>query len=619
MTQPDGTPTTPPTPPARTARRRAMAAVLAAILFAGFALGAWWSWRHAPASAAPVAEEEEPLPTAPPPADFDVEALGRIRRDAGWALERIRRLDGGQGLKDRIDAAGRLWWRGERFYFADPPAYPEALAAYRDVTNACNAVFALNNRRKAAAATRDRATAAQGPARDLRAVVDATALWNRAERSYRRGGLHFERGRFDEAFAEWISSAQDYADAAREARNVQEERRRLERERLERERLETIAACIRRAERAGGHKRWKDMRAAAQEALALDPSNQKAADLLIDAERHLLPTVTLTATARGKEVEAAVSGADFSGTTPRTFSLEKGESYSASLLYQSGNYYYAGSVTFTVTPDWEGERFIDVPLERLNDWLVTLSDGVRLKMKWIPSGSFDMGADRPDGADERPIHRVTISKGFWIGESEVTQSQWEALMGDAIPPVHPDPRFPMENITWEDAAAFCDALNKRDQHHLPKNYRYALPTEAQWEYACRAGTATAYSFGDDPADLHRHANYCDLSNTGELPWKDLGHDDGFDATAPVKSLEPNPWGLYDMHGNVWEWCNDWSGPYPEGAVTDPLGAPVGTLRIYRGGAYNRDADFCRSSKRFSNDPTTAHDNIGFRLVLAPER
>jgi formylglycine-generating enzyme required for sulfatase activity len=158
---------------------------------------------------------------------------------------------------------------------------------------------------------------------------------------------------------------------------------------------------------------------------------------------------------------------------------------------------------------------------------------------------------------------------------------------------------PVEGVSWDDAQEYCRKLTERERAagRLPAGYEYSLPTEAQWEYACRAGTTGPY------------AGNGDLSSMG---WYD---DNSGSTTHPVGQKQANAWGLYDMHGNVWEWCHDWYGSYPGGAVTDPTGASSGSYRVGRGGSWNLDAGFCRSALRIILDPSNRFINLGFRLAL----
>ena len=206
--------------------------------------------------------------------------------------------------------------------------------------------------------------------------------------------------------------------------------------------------------------------------------------------------------------------------------------------------------------------------------------------------------------DEGPQTEVTISKSFWLGKTEVTQAQWESLMG-GNPSHSKGPDLPVEQVSWRDAMAFCEVLTQREREagRLPEGYEYTLPTEAQWEYACRAGTTTRFSFGDSDIDL------------GDYGWykQNLGI-----RTHPVGEKLANPWGLYDMHGNVNEWCRDWKGFYPGGTVTDPAGAASGsTFRILRGGSWNLIARYCRSAVRNWNGPGDSDYGDGFRVALVP--
>ncbi|MFA5257028.1 MAG: SUMF1/EgtB/PvdO family nonheme iron enzyme, partial [Opitutales bacterium] len=247
------------------------------------------------------------------------------------------------------------------------------------------------------------------------------------------------------------------------------------------------------------------------------------------------------------------------------------------------------------------------------DWTVP---DCEIEMKWIDSGRFVMGS--PPNEPKRDIdeglqHRVTFKRGFWLGKYEVTQGQWEFVMGD-----NPSQfkgmgeNAPVDQVSWEDAMAFCAKLTEieRAARRLPDGYEYSLPTEAQWEYACRAGTTTAFNYGDGMDSSM--ANF-----DGNYPMG--GGPDGvfLERTTPVGSYKPNAWGLYDMHGNVWEWCHDWYGPYPRDAVDDPLGPESGTYRIARGGCWFYGAWHCRSAYRNNAMPGIRDNSYGLRLALRP--
>jgi len=212
---------------------------------------------------------------------------------------------------------------------------------------------------------------------------------------------------------------------------------------------------------------------------------------------------------------------------------------------------------------------------------------------WIEPGTFVMGSapDEPGREPDEAQHTVTISRGFWMGKCEVTQRQWAAVMGNN-PSALPGENLPVEYVSWYEVQDFIRRLNELE------GADYRLPTEAEWEYACRAGTTTVYSLGDDPAGLDAYAWY---------------QADSEGRTHDVGTKKPNAWGLYDMHGNVWEWCQDWVGPYPLSSVTDPTGSPGGKTRVGRGGSMGVGSGMCRSADRSAADPENRGADLGFRL------
>ena len=219
-----------------------------------------------------------------------------------------------------------------------------------------------------------------------------------------------------------------------------------------------------------------------------------------------------------------------------------------------------------------------------------LGGGVKMKMILIRPGKFVMG-DRIEGR-----HEVTLSKPFYMGVTEVTQAQYQAIMG-TNPSLFKGATNPVDMVSWNDAAEFCKKLSEKTRQ------TFRLPTEAEWEYACRAGTQTAFSFGDDPSTLGDYAWWA--MNSGETPH-------------PVGQKKPNAWGLYDTHGNVWEWCADWWGEYPKGPITDPSGPATASLglRVLRGGSWSFGvADLLRCAFRCSElDPPFRDGNVGFRCA-----
>jgi formylglycine-generating enzyme required for sulfatase activity len=200
---------------------------------------------------------------------------------------------------------------------------------------------------------------------------------------------------------------------------------------------------------------------------------------------------------------------------------------------------------------------------------VDLGGGVKLEMVLIPAGEFMMGWSDSDGnafRDAQPRHRVRISKPFYLGKHEVTQEQWQAIVGENPSNVK-GPKNPVENVSWDDCQVFLRRLNEK-----VGGGKFGLPTEAQWEYACRAGSTTRWCFGNSDSALGEYA-WCEENSDG--------------TTHPVGQKKPNAWGLYDMHGNVWEWCQDWfdSGYYGKSPVDDPPGPAAGSGRVHRGGGW----------------------------------
>lgn len=244
------------------------------------------------------------------------------------------------------------------------------------------------------------------------------------------------------------------------------------------------------------------------------------------------------------------------------------------------------------------------------DFTVDLGGGVTLEMVCIPGGSFEMGSPESEANrynDEGPVHSVTLD-GFWMGKYEVTQEQYEAVMG-TNPSNFKGAKNPVEQVSWNDAMEFCQKLSQKT------GKEYTLPTEAQWEYACRAGMRTRFSFGDSDGDLWKYGNYGDTSPSDA--WQDKTHNDGYDKTAPVGSYKSNSWGLYDMHGNVAEWCLDWhdEGFYGKQAARErnPVNNKQGNYRVLRGGSWYFGPWSCRSAGRSRNASTFRNGLIGFRV------
>ncbi|MFA4985808.1 MAG: formylglycine-generating enzyme family protein [Candidatus Brocadiia bacterium] len=222
----------------------------------------------------------------------------------------------------------------------------------------------------------------------------------------------------------------------------------------------------------------------------------------------------------------------------------------------------------------------------------------------ISPGSFMMGSNKGD-EQEKPVHKVKLTKAFFMSATEITQAQYKAVT-ETSPSFIPGDDNPVENISWQDAVDFCLKVteSERGKGHLPDGYAYRLPTEAEWEYCCRAGNTKEYCFGDDKSMFSGYGWF--LTNANSL-------------THPVGTKKPNAWGLYDMHGNVREWCQDWfADKYPSDEQADPEGPAKGEIKVYRSGYFMSKPEGARSASRGASAPISKAVDQGIRVVAAPE-
>jgi formylglycine-generating enzyme required for sulfatase activity len=233
-----------------------------------------------------------------------------------------------------------------------------------------------------------------------------------------------------------------------------------------------------------------------------------------------------------------------------------------------------------------------------------LAPGVVTRLHWIPPGQFLMGS--PESEVRRSEngglqHRVTLTKSFWLADAPCTQAEWLAVMGTE-PSNFKGPDLPVEQVSWGDCQTFCERLRVR----WP-GLEARLPTEAEWEYACRAGTESAFNDGSACTELEG-ADPALL----KLGWF---NENSENITHPVREKGKNVWGLFDMHGNVWEWCADWFGAYAAGEQTDPGGPDTGYGRVFRGGSWYDRAKWCQSASRSGGQPDSRSRDLGFRLAV----
>jgi len=277
------------------------------------------------------------------------------------------------------------------------------------------------------------------------------------------------------------------------------------------------------------------------------------------------------------------------------------------------------TVVFVICLSSAGKVMAQAPKE--------ITNSIGMKLVLIPKGTFTMGSPESEQVGElsreldESQHEVTISQDYYLGVYEVTQAQYKKVMGEnpsefqsnKLAMLHPQTgqlakeidssNHPVEMVSWQDAVKFCQRLSELPEEKQAGRV-YRLPTEAEWEYACRAGSKTAFSFGVGVKSLSDHAWYRENSNL---------------QTHPVGEKKPNAWGLHDMHGNVGEWCSDWYGEYPIGLATDPVGPVEGSYRVHRGGSwFFPEAARCRSACRFGLIQPSQHiDDTGFRIALSP--
>lgn len=273
---------------------------------------------------------------------------------------------------------------------------------------------------------------------------------------------------------------------------------------------------------------------------------------------------------------------------------------------------------------------------------IDLGNGVTLSLTLIPHGRFMMGSCQTEGVWQRndeTQHEVTLTKPFYMGITEVTRGQFASFVrnsgyktdaekdgkgGDGYDGekwiaraeynwrnigIDQTDNHPVVNVTWYDAVAFCQWLSKKESR------QFRLPTEAEWEYACRSGVSVDVKCGDGDEDMYKYGNYCDESNTENWAWQDKKHNDGEDNIAKVGIYLPNTWGLYDMRGNVQEWCQDWYGEYGSAAVSNPIGVQIGETRIVRGGCWYAPLSMCLPTRRSRLKPNGRDSGVGFRVIL----
>jgi formylglycine-generating enzyme required for sulfatase activity len=586
---------------------------------------------------------------------------------ASLAREAAQKIDRGESLGAQLDELELKWREAEAA--RQGKTWGQALKAYDLVIAQAKTLAAADVARTAAKEQKTTAEAAGKKAESAQAASDAAVEFTTAQKEEKAAAMAFGQGDFAGASKAWKKAAELFQGSEKNALAVQayraaktdfeqalapdadvlkahggakwnavQEQARLGgasasdptvgrqafadalaklpmavTEARERERQAKLTAALAAARTSRSAQQWEDVMRHAESALALENGNAEAKRLKAEAEQNLTPSLKLVVEAGGQEVAARIESGGQSWTAPHTFTLASDKRYVFNVTFVEGKRRWK-TEKLELTADWRGPRTKRVTLEEQKEpqsgesMTVDLGGGVKMDFAWIPAGEFLMGSptSETDRSDTEAQHRVTLSKGFWMGRTEVTQSQWERVMG-SNPSNFKGANLPVEMVSWNDCQDFIRQLNGKVEMG---NWKASLPTEAQWEYACRAGTTTPFHYGSSlDASM---ANF-----DGNYPYGGGAKGEYRQKTTEVGSFRPNAWGLYDMHGNVWEWCQDWYGNYGSEVVRDPTGPDSGSCRVLRGGSWLGDSRLCRSALRGRNEPGFRYVNYGLRLVLIP--
>jgi len=526
--------------------------------------------------------------------------LAELRVDIGIkcddAKEKMGRLAAYRGepdgFKAHIDNADANWKIVEAVE-RNPAAIPVAEKSLKSVTAAENAIAKELHWLSTNKAARDGAKATEG---EIARAIDpelkrfkaddyARVVFAAGDRLRKEGNAALANGDFTSAKGKLDEAKAKLSEAAANAKKF------------------CIDTHLNAAKKWIAASRWQQCVEECNAVLGWDTANAEAQRLKTEAESHLVPMAKVVATIDGREVPGAkLNDGGKIYTIPINRPLVNGKKYGPySVSYESGGKRYHGTFD-SVIVDWRGQRKFSVVLKEYiaprNDEHRTLMlpGGEEMEMVYVAPGSFMMGSPESEegrGGDETQ-HRVTLTRGYWLGKYEVTQRQWKSVMGNN-PSHSKGPDRPVESVSWEDCQRFIAKVNAAARRQFGGGAR--LPTEAEWEYACRAGTTGPYAGN---------------GNLDDMGWYD-GNSGG--GTHPVGQKSANALEIYDMHGNVWEWCNDWSESYG-GDVTDPTGAASGVNRVLRGGGWLDYAWRCRSAVRAGRNRGYRDEVIGFRLCCS---
>ena len=355
--------------------------------------------------------------------------------------------------------------------------------------------------------------------------------------------------------------------------------------------------------------KWTQCVSECNTVLGWDSANAEAKRLKAEAEKNLDPSAEVKVLVDGRPLPDGerVKIGSATWTTPIVWgsgNIKEGGTYGGEAEYSCGGKRYVGTLdSFTV--NWRGPRTFTVALKEYvgpkhgDQKTLTLPGGATMEMIYVGPGEFMMGSNNGYN-NEEPVHKVRLTKGYWLGKYEVTQQQWQSAIG-SNPSYFKGGNKPVECVSWNDCQKFIDKIQSEVRRQFG-NYKASLPTEAQWEFACRAGTTGDYAGNIDNMAWHGS-------------WFGWTHPVG---THPVGTKNANAWGFHDMHGNVWEWCQDWydSAYYSKSPVDDPCNTAAGGYRVLRGGGWRSDARRCRSAGRNGSFPARGYNLYGFRLCCS---
>ena len=529
------------------------------------------------------------------------------------AWERVSKLSGSQGFAPKLEECDSLFKIAEELY--RQAAYGAAKESYEKLLAACERMEKLNQQRLSAQAAHDEAASAGLALAEAGGKETRDSPWRKAKEAAEAA---FEDGRFEEARHQWeIVGAHLNARLTKLSEQLREDWEKA------------LARADSEKLKAFGGEQW--------------PEAQRSLAGARRAERQKRPAEAI----RGyKEAIGLLSQAVDAARRGGLEAKVKEHVDRAEALMKKGEYDKALVEVEAALAVRRNDRAATGLKKHIQEKLaisLELSRWRALPLRWVPAGKFLMGS--PDTESGRSVaerqHEVEITRPFYIGEIEVTRRQFRAFRDDEKyktlaerdnwalwlsrgnwiltkearwdrPGFHQDDEHPVTCVAWRDAVSFCRWASKRTRRNV------RLPTEAEWEYACRAGTLTRFGFGDSDDDLHKYGNYADESAL-RLVRADNKHDDGHDTTAGPRSYQPNKWWLYDMHGNVAEWCLDYYGPYyPKEVEKDPTGPEKSSYRVARGGAWDKLPAACRSACRLRLPEEYRAGNVGFRVVVEIE-